>query len=110
MVNGAFLRFIQTGKIRKIETLFVELGSIHAAFSFGVELHQYTPVLAQNVVHIADVVGLIAVQFVVITNAALVGTKFFICPAFNFITTLQTNLFFSFRHDFGGFIGFYIRL
>lgn len=74
---------METGEMCKVEPRRTESLMAYATPALGIQHSEDAPVLAQLVVHVPDVVGLVAVQPVVVHAAALIGTKFLVNPAFD---------------------------
>lgn len=62
----------------EIETCFYQLVTMYLRFPFLIKLYKYTPVPAQHVVDVANIIIGIAIQVVIICVAALIGAEFFI--------------------------------
>lgn len=84
---------IETGEMCKVEPRRTEPLMAYATSAVGIQRPEDAPVLAQLVVHTPDVVGIVAVQPVVVHAAALIGTKFFVNPAFDGCATFGAGLF-----------------
>jgi hypothetical protein len=108
-IYTSLLGFVLAGEVAEVKAFLAQFVTAHPCFAGGVQRHQDAPVFAQDVVDITDVIRLIAVQFIVVRDAALVGAKFFVGPALDFISAFQTGFFFDFSHDFRVFQGFLIR-
>lgn len=68
-------------------------------FAGGVEGRQDSAVFAQGVVHVAHVVGFIAVEAVVERHAALVAAKLFVRPSFERLPALEAYFGDGLRHE-----------
>jgi hypothetical protein len=82
-VLHAVLGGVKTREISKVKSGRPEPLMTYTTITIGVQPHENTPVLAQRIIHVPDVVGFVAVQAIVVHAAALVGTKFFVHSAFD---------------------------
>jgi hypothetical protein len=65
----------------------------------GVQFLQYASVFSQGIIYVSHQIGFIAVEPVVVADAALIGAKLLVGPTNNFFSTLQT-FFFHVQSDF----------
>src|SRR5688572_19095003 len=80
-VYGTFACSIYTGYVTEIKSFFVQSVASYFRFTGNIKLLKYPPVSSQTVVHITHIVIAIAVQFVIVSDPALITTEFFIYPA-----------------------------
>jgi hypothetical protein len=81
-------------EIIEIETFIEQFVLVDVYFTFGRnKFRQYSPVLAEDVIYISDVVGSFAVQLVVIIIPAHIGTEFFISPSGDGLSAIETKFF-----------------
>jgi hypothetical protein len=81
--------------VTKIEALLLEARDIHFDLSSGIELVENAPVFSKRVVHVADVLVHIAVQYIIICAAALIRTELLVRSAMKRCATFNT---FFLRH------------
>jgi hypothetical protein len=89
-VCASFLGNIQVSEVVEIEPEVRQLFLVHRDFIFRNQLHQNPSVLFQNAVDVPDCFAAVAVKPVVVIVAALIVTEFFIGPALNRFSAIET--------------------
>jgi hypothetical protein len=92
-VLHAVVAGVKAGEICKVKSGGPKPLMAYTTIALGVQPHENTPVLAQRIIHVPDVVGFIAVQTIVVHAAALVGTKFFVHSAFDGYAAFKAGFF-----------------
>jgi hypothetical protein len=80
------------GKVLETKTHIAEFFFGNNGFVFGNKVFENTAVAAQNIIDIPHQVIGIAVALVVIIVAAIIGAEFFVCPAYHWLTAIDTGL------------------
>ena len=92
ITEGAIFCFIGVGEIVEIEPLLQKCFPADPRFSIGIQEGQYSPVLPDGIVDVAHEVYYLAVDTVVESAAALVGTEFLVRPALDGVTAFGAGL------------------
>jgi len=100
IILAAFLGAVNIGEMVKIKTFFYQFFLVHFGFFGFVEALQYTPVFPQDIVNVSNQIGVVAVELVVVSIAAHVGTEFFVNSSAEFFVAFEAGAFF---HRGGGF-------
>jgi hypothetical protein len=95
MIDGPFLRLINTGEMVEIKSLFEQPFFGDLGFPVGIHFCKYAPVLAQYAVDISHQVICVAFKLVVISVTTHIGTEFLICSSAEFFTALEALSFFG---------------
>jgi hypothetical protein len=90
-ILSTVLSSIYAGEIIEVKAFATEFLRVGLTLSVGIEFHKDAPVFTQNMVDIAHITGLVAIQPVVVTNATGVGAILFICATSDLGATFEAG-------------------